>query len=340
MGDTGIETVRLIERSLGQAAGFAATASRIQLINIASEEGIRVPASWQVSSIADLKTLRPEVALPFVLKADGSWGGHGVRIAHTLQQAESFFGALAKPLGTARFLNRLIVTRDPFWLQTWWQRTRASVIVQACVEGRPANVAACCWEGELLDGIAAEVVQAQGATGSATVVRVVEGAEMLQAAKLLARRLRLSGFFGLDFMIEEGTGKPYLIEMNPRCTPLSHLALGERRDLIAALAAKLSGTEPRPRQCVTENEFIAYFPQAWHWDPKSEFLRTSFCDVPWQEPDLVQDLIRLPWPERNILARLSNQLRRTTLRDRHSRGGLFQAALAARESADERHLGT
>jgi ATP-grasp domain-containing protein len=339
-GSSGSEIAQLIERSLGRSAGFSTTASRFELITIATQEGIRVPATWRVSSPQDLKALRPEADFPWVLKVDGSWGGHGVRFAHTPQEAESFYAQMARPLGTARYLNRLIVSRDPYWLQTWWRGTRAGVIAQAYVEGRPANVAVCCWEGELLDGIAAEVVQAQGATGAATVVRVVDGAEMLHAAKLLARRLGLSGFFGLDFMIEEGTSKPYLIEMNPRCTPLSHLALGEGRDLIAGLAAKLSGTVPRARQSVTQNECIAYFPQAWHWDPKSDLLRTSFCDVPWQEPDLVQDLLRVPWPDRSILARLSNQLRGTTFQDRRSRGGMFQPALAGREPADEHRVET
>ena len=38
-------------------------------------------------------------------------------------------------------------------------------------------------------------------TGSATVVRLTERPEMLLAAKRIARRLGLSGFFGLDFML-------------------------------------------------------------------------------------------------------------------------------------------
>jgi len=74
--------------------------------------------------------------------------------------------------------------------------------------------------------------------------------------------------------------------------------------------------------------------------PQSVLLRTSFCDVPWQEPDLVQDLLRVPWPDRSLLAHLSNQLRRTTFQDRHSRGGVFQPALAGREPADEHRVET
>jgi ATP-grasp domain len=326
------EVAALIEHSLGNPAGYATASSRRALIALAAEGGIRVPATVPVESLDDLKKLN---GFPWVLKADGTWGGHGVRMVHTPRQAVAAYGELAKPLGLTRFLKRWIVNRDPYWFQAWRQHTQPSIVAQAFVKGRPANIAAACWKGELLDAIAVEVVQAQGDTGSATVVRVVNSSEMLGAAKLLARSLGLTGFFGLDFMIEDETGEPYLIEMNPRCTPLSHLALGDGRDPIAALAARLSGQFTRARQPMTRDDRIAYFPQAWHWDPKSEFLNTSFCDIPAGEPELVQDLLQSPWPDRSLLAQLSNHLRGDTFRGRHSRGGLFQAALTAPEAAEQ-----
>jgi len=123
--------------------------------------------------------------------------------------------------------------------------------------------------------------------------------------------------------------------MNPRCTPLSHLALGEGRDPLAALASRLSGKPERARPALTQDDQIAYFPQAWHWDPKSEFLNTSFCDVPYSEPELVQELLRVPWPDRSILARLMNRMRGQRFEDRHARGGFFQAALAPGKAVSE-----
>jgi len=328
------DIAELIERSLGEPASFPIASSRSALIAAAAEQGIRVPATWQISSLDDLRDA--QAAFPWMLKSDGSWGGHGVRMVSSQAQAESAYAELAKPLPTARFLKRLLVNRDPYWVQNWRSRAKPSVVAQAYVPGRPANMTASCWRGELLDTISAEVVQAQGATGSATVVRIVESPAMVAAAKLLASRLGLSGFFGLDFMIAEHTGDPYLIEMNPRCTPLSHLVLGQGRDPIAAFAARLSGKTARARQPLTQDDRIAYFPQAWHWDPKSEFLNTSFCDVPYSEPDLVQDLLQVPWPDRSLLARFMNHLQRHRFEDRRAaRGGLFQAALEPRKKTGE-----
>lgn len=333
---SGSRLCNLIEESLGSPESYPIVSSRYGLLKIAREEGIRIPETNLVTAASELRAGHGGQKLPWVLKADGSWGGHGVKIAHHPKQAGQFFLELARPLATMRFLKRLIVNRDPYWLQTWWHRTKPAVIVQSHIQGRPANSAVVCWKGKVLAGIAVEVVNAQGAIGSATIVRVVDSPAMLLPAERLARRLGLSGFYGLDFMIEEGTGDLYLIEMNARCTPLSHLQLGNGRDLIAAWWAQLSDTPLRESPPVTQSDTIAYFPQAWHWNPRSELLRSSYHDVPWEEPDLVQELFRLPWPDRSILARVSNLLRHTTFEHRAARGGVFEAAMAGRKSAEIR----
>jgi len=99
-------------------------------------------------------------------------------------------------------------------------------------------------------------------------------------------------------MIEHASGATYMIEMNPRCTPLTHLQLGKGRDMIEALAAQLSGRPVQATTPITLNELIAYFPQSNQC--KSEFLRSSFQDIPHGEPALVEDLLR-PWPGRSFL---------------------------------------
>jgi hypothetical protein len=99
----------------------------------------------------------------------------------------------------------------------------------------------------------------------------------------------LSGFLGLDFVIEAGSNVPYLIEMNPRCTPLCHLRLGSGRDMVAALCEQISEQTFLEKTPVTENDLIAYFPQAWFG--KSQYLATSYHDIPQGEPELVQMLL-------------------------------------------------
>jgi hypothetical protein len=303
-GAAGRKLAALIERSLGSPKSYPIVTSRYDLLKIAIDEGIRVPDTALIETVGDLKSWQAGHALPWVLKADGTFGGRGVKFSQSLEQAERFFLELNQPHGTMRVFKRLIVNRDPFWLRPWWNRSRPAIIVQAQVSGRPANCAAVCWEGKLLACIGVEVLSAEGQTGPAIAVRVVENPEMTLAAERIARRLGLTGFFGLDFMVEEGSGATYLIEMNPRCTPLSHLQLGKGRDLVGALWAQLTGQPFRDTPPVTQNNIIAYFPQAEA--SKSEFLQSGFLDTPREEPDLVQELLQ-PWPDRSFLFRLTSK---------------------------------
>ena len=75
----------------------------------------------------------------------------------------------------------------------------------------------------MLGAVQAEVVCSDGRLGPSTVIRLSDDPEMLTAAAEMARRLRLTGLCGFDFVRETGTGHPYLIEVNPRATPTAHL---------------------------------------------------------------------------------------------------------------------
>ncbi len=301
LGASGKSLVDLLEFSLSDPASFPIVSGRCELLEIARAEGIRVPETRLISGIADFNGWQNSHGLPWVLKGDGTFGGRGVRIADSLPQAHALFFEIQNMFRLRRALKRAIVNRDPFWLLPWWQGVKPAIIVQSFVVGRPANCAAFCWQGEVKALVGVEVVSSDGMLGPANIVRVIDNPEMKLAADRIARRLNLSGFFGLDFMIEETSGATYLIEMNPRCTPLSHLQLGPGRNLVEALSAQLLDRPPRDIPPVTEMDLIAYFPQAWH--NKSEFLPASFQDFPQGEPELVEALLH-PWPDTSLLFRL------------------------------------
>jgi hypothetical protein len=305
LGASGIDLARLIERSLGPPESYPIVSARYDLLRLAREEGLRVPDTSPINSMQDLQSWRESHPLPWALKADGTFGGRGVRIAKTPKQAEEFFSEITRMFGARRAIKRLVLNRDAFWLRPWWHNARPAVVAQAYVQGHPANCGVVCWQGKVLAGIGVEVVSAEGLTGPASVVRVVDNAEMMLAAERIAKRLGLSGFFGLDFIIEDATGYAYLIEMNPRCTPLCHLQLGKGRDMVSALYAQLMGQPIRETPAVTKNDLIAYFPQAWTC--ASEYLKSSFHDVPKGEPDLLDELLQ-PWPDRSLMYRIGNRV--------------------------------
>lgn len=311
---------QLVEYSLGAPESFQIVSSRHQLLQLARSEGIRAPDMIAIDSAAELELWCAQTPSPWVIKADGTWGGRGVRIARTMQEARRDWFELSQRPGMIELMKRLGLNRDRGWILSDWRRARPRVIVQSHIHGRPANCAVVCWRGKLLAGIAVEVIQAQGPTEPAMVVEVVDGSEMLRVARILADRLQLSGFFGLDFMIEEGTDFAYLIEMNPRCTPPCPMPLGSGRDLVTALLSHITGRPLRERKAATEKSKITYFPVNWGNSVlRSDVVSKSatYYDVPEGEPELMKELLR-PWSARSYLGQTVDFLRKVATRQKIS----------------------
>lgn len=289
-GNDGVRAV--IERSLGSRESFTVIQSRTRTMEIAREEGIRAP---ETEVVANLQALRGWIArngLPVVLKSDGSSGGSGVKIASTVEDAEQAFLWLARAPNWISAVKRALLEDDTTQIVPALQRRRRNVNAQRFVPGREATSTVVCWGGRVLAAIHCEVLRKTDPTGPATVLRLIEDAEMSAAAQKMARRLRLSGVHGFDFMREGETGNAYLIEINPRTTQVGHLALGPGRDLPAALYAAVRGENVQPAPAVTDKDTVALFPSEWIRDSSSPYLRSAHHDVPWEEADLVRACIR------------------------------------------------
>jgi hypothetical protein len=291
-GNTGNSVCSLIERSLGAPESFPVVYARSTFMALAQDEGIRVPLTKVLQSEDDLREWVSKVGFPTVLKANGTSGGDGVRVVYSPEEAERAFRKLQAPPLLARAAKRALLDRDKTLMWPCLLRHRSAVNAQAFVVGREATSALACWNGTLLASLHFEVLKKAGPTGHATVVRLINHPEMSAVAETITRRLKLSGLHGLDFMLEAHTGNAHLIEINPRSTQVGHLALGPGRDLPAALYAAISSHELHEAPKVTEKDTIALFPQEWIRDPASEFLQSSYHDVPWEEPALVSDCIR------------------------------------------------
>ena len=307
-GRRGSRLNALIERSLGPASSFPVVSSRYNLMMLAKEIGIRIPDTVRINSVDDVRAW--EDRLPWLLKADGTSYGIGVKKAETIRSATNVLRQLTMRMSALGLITRLLLYRDrATTIANWAGATRPGIVAQAIVLGRPANCSIVCWNGEVLAGIAVEVVQADGPHQPAIVVQVVEGREMLDAAKKIAVRLGLTGFFGLDFMIEDATGTLFLIEMNPRCTPPCHINLGGNRDLPGAFWAKLAARERPERPAITTESTIAYFPNAVLYDSANlTELASFYLDVPTGEQELVHELLH-PRSEFSLMGGLLHRIR-------------------------------
>jgi len=293
----GRSVCELIERSLGSSESFPVVYARAAFMEMARQENIRAPKTGVIENIDELKIWVAQTGFPIVLKANGTSGGDGVRVAHTLEQAERAFRTLQAPPLMARAAKRAVVDQDKTLVWPSLLRHRSIVNAQTFVAGHEATSTVACWEGSVLASLHFEVINKRDSAGPSSVVRFIENAEMLTAAEKLVRRLKLSGVHGFDFMLESHTGNAYLIEINPRSTQVGHLTLGPGRDLPAALYSALSGDPIRTGPKVTENDTITLFPQEWLRDPASPFLISGYHDVPWEEPELLRACVARRWKQ-------------------------------------------
>jgi hypothetical protein len=275
------------------------------------ELGISVPETRLITASEEIQSWHKVFKTASVLKVDGESGGNGVRVSRSLQESLSAWRQLSARCSLGTAWKRLAIDRDP--LALWMRKHQAErgITVQAFVRGQPANSMFICRDGKVLSTVSVAVVVSDGPIGAATIIRRINNKAMTRAAELLAARLQLTGFYGLDFIIEAETETPYLIEMNPRCTQLGHLELKDQGSLAGVFSATLRNEIPPAPMRPINNSTIALFPQAGAVrQANSQYIDSSFYDVPWDEPQLVRELMLEPWPRRRWTARVYHRLRR------------------------------
>ena len=303
--ETGHRGLRLlIQRSIGPAETFPVVTSRAELLDLARRHGVRVPPSAPLPSVRALDEWMAGNAVPFALKADGSWSGFGVRIISDPARARVAFAEMTRRASGRLALREMVLEGNNFALRSWLKGERPAMSAQGYIDGWPANIGVACWQGEVLAAICAESVSTLSTTGPSTVARIIDNPEMKDSARRIVKALGLSGLVGFDFMIEAATGAAYLIEMNPRCTPICAVRLGSGRDLAESLVARLTHRTPRERPAKTERDILVFFPDTWQVDPGNPYLHTGYHDVPWDQPDLVRILMRPEMRDRYTVTRM------------------------------------
>lgn len=279
----------LLVRSLGLPASHPIIASRQKFLALAREEGVLVPDSALTPDLNALDQWMLAKGLPLVLKTDWTSGGQGVRIVNTRQQAQRAFRELASPRAIGRIAKGILMDGAGPTLARLFRHEQPPVSAHQFVAGQDANVALACWRGEVLAQIAAMVLKTRSPNGPAAVIRLIENVQMSDAVKKLVRRLGLSGFVGFDFVVEDATGKAFLIEINPRATQTCHLQLHPGSNLCAALCASLSASATaKKNDGVTPYQTIVLWPQLADRLLPAHVVDNAYFDKPQNDPEVVR----------------------------------------------------
>jgi hypothetical protein len=308
----------LIESSLGPAQSYDIVASRDRFAAAARRAGLAIPACAPVSGEGELRAWLDAHGAPAFLKIDGTFGGEGVRLVRQAGEAAAVFRDLGRVPSFADACDQAARLRVFSKASAWLRRTAPALSVHEAIAGQPANCCAFAWRGVVEHVVSVVTLETLRPFGVATVVRAVENPRMREAAATIARALDLTGFFGLDFILD-ADGRAWVLELNARPTPISHLALGPGRDLVAALLSALAGQRRTERPVAFAPDApIALFP---HLLDRSEREPHEQDDVPLDQPALVRAL----------------RLRRRSfaaMRDFAGRGGRDDAAAPPRAPQD------
>jgi biotin carboxylase len=275
----------VIERSLGDPAGFATAEQRTALVDLARSMGLLVPRSHPVAGRAALSQVVARIGYPIVLKRDMTWGGLGTQIIESERELRKAWSGARGHAAVLRAARAVVRDRRPRTIIDWLAETPA-IEAQEFVPGTPANRAVLCRAGRVLAGLSVEAVQTAYAGGPATVIRIIEHKEMADTAEALVGRLGLSGLCGFDFQLSP-SGRAYLLELNPRATPVCHLPVVDGTHLPAALYRDLTGRPsfniPQP----ISNDLIALFPARRRSDGTCAVPVDAYYDLPLDEPGLL-----------------------------------------------------
>jgi glutathione synthase/RimK-type ligase-like ATP-grasp enzyme len=281
--------LELLGRSFGSREALFAARSRMVVLQAAKQEGVPIPDTVEVARESLLQAAADRLGFPLVLKADMTSGGDGVAIAANLLEARHSWRKLHEPPNLLRVVRRGVLYRNWGHFRSWAKRESLPITAQRFVAGSERTSMAVCHEGKVLASACLEVAKTWQLRGPSSVLRVVQDEGMETAMQRVAKRLGLSGFCGFDFMVAEGSSQALLIEMNPRPTQTSHLALGLGHDLVAGYLRGVLGVDNViEREAVNHGDLVALFPQELVRDANSELIQQAYHDVPWESPALME----------------------------------------------------
>ena len=290
---------QLIEESLGPSASFSTVQSKLGIVRLARDCGIRVPDTREIASRDELVEFVRTAKFPFLLKQEETSGGRGIAIVRSADAAVGEYQNLQRRPKTDG-LRDLVFRFDIASLAKLISRASGPrVSAQTYIEGRPANRAVACWKGEVLAGITVLAVETNPpGFGTASVVEAINHAEIADAVQILVAKLGLSGFCGFDFVVDE-SGRAHLLELNPRLTSACWIGTTPETDLCGVMFEAVTRAPrsirgwPAPKwpPFGAEGQRLALFPQEWMRSKTSEHLYAAYHRVPWHDPRLLAYLI-------------------------------------------------
>jgi len=223
------EELRDIQIPFPSAAVFARVSDKSEVLRTAVEVGIQVPRQWLIeSSSIEPTEMVPDGHFPLAIKPTRSVGGPGGGERGAAVRYASDSGAL-----------RERVARVP--------ASAFPVLVQERIHGTGAGVFLLIWEGELRAIVGHSRIREKPPSGGVSVVRrstAVDSTLADHSMRLLSALGWENGVAMVEYKVQEGSGIPYLMEINGRFWGSLQLAIDAGVDFPTLLLRCAAGDAP------------------------------------------------------------------------------------------------
>lgn len=259
---------KIILASLGSSECYDITLSKSSMHTFATHLGLRTPPQMPATTVKDAQLAANAIGYPVVLKGEHGSAGSSVRICHTESEINNAY-------------QELLTTNS-----------KQKIDIQKYIDGEAAMCTGVVKEGTLLNSFFALKLHTHPLpTSPCSVARLSNSSEAQFTLSTLVQHLKFNGFCSCDFIVEKNTQMPYLLEFNPRPTPISALGHIFRHDLCVALAEAWGYISNQPSIPHAYRDTIALFPNEWMRDFTSPYLTSAYHDVPWHDPKLLKAYI-------------------------------------------------
>ena len=200
--------------------------SKAQLADLAREIGIDTPEIVVPRSTEEARRLIAEIDLPIVVKMQQTSGAAGLRIVHDRSELEKKYFDVVR-------VNSLGEDNLPMF--------------QQLIRGPTTCTLELCNRGEVLGEVMYRGVRTMPRTGGTTMFREsMSDPACSEAAAKIVSHLGFHGLCGFDFVIDEKSGRPYLVDGNCRITPAITMAYYGGCDMIEGWVRVVDGEEVAP----------------------------------------------------------------------------------------------
>ncbi len=199
---------------------------KARLDQLARELGIDTPRTFAPRTMDEARAHMAKVDLPVMIKMRQTSGAAGLRKATTRAELVS------KYLDVVR-VNDLPESQLP--------------LLQQVIEGPTTCTLHLCNHGTVVGEVMYQGVRTMPRSGGTTVCRESRPDPAChEAAARIVRRLQFHGFCGFDFVMQEGTGRAFLVDGNCRITPGVAMAYHGGCDMVEAWARIVRGERVEP----------------------------------------------------------------------------------------------